>query len=151
MVAKWRRHGTAEISAVGPVGKESNNIWTPVTMALTNRGLGLEDFRPERSAAGSPMCTSTLPASLCHYYRGTFLTVSIAVDNILSTLPPLCRPRRSQLDDQQLVPPMISWLIRSIHLSSVFSSLLGNSGSVYLMPDVNLSIIRIDLSKISHE
>lgn len=105
MVAKWRRHGTAEISAVGPVGKESNNIWTPVTMALTNRGLGLEDFRPERSAAGSPMCTSTLPASLCHYYRGTFLTVSIAVDNTLSTLPPLCRPRRSRTRRSTTGPP----------------------------------------------
>lgn len=102
-------------------------------MALTNRGLGLEDFRPERSAAGSPMCTSTprVPASLCHYYRGTFLTVSIAVDNILLTLPPLCRQRRSQLDDGKR-PEMISWLIRSIHLSFVFSSLLENLGSVYL-------------------
>lgn len=55
MVAKWRRHGTGEISAVGPVGKESNNIWTPATMALTNRGLGLEDFRPERSAVCVPV------------------------------------------------------------------------------------------------
>lgn len=113
-VAKWRRHGTAEISAVGPVGKESNNIWTPVTMALTNRGLGLEDFRSERSAAGSPVCTSTprVPASLCHYYRGTFPTVSIAVDNTLLTLPPLCRPRRSQLDVERpptpMIPPLIS-------------------------------------------
>lgn len=114
LVAKWRRHGTAEISAVGPVGKESNNIWTPVTMALTNRGLGLEDFRSERSAAGSPVCTSTprVPASLCHYYRGTFPTVSIAVDNTLLTLPPLCRPRRSQLDVERpptpMIPPLIS-------------------------------------------
>lgn len=50
-------------------------------MALTNRALGLEDFRPEKSPGGPaiPEPPESRPASLCHYYQGTFLRVSASI------------------------------------------------------------------------
>lgn len=104
MVAKWRRHGAGEISAVGP-GRKG------IQQYLDSGHNGANEpwpwFRRFSSREITRVCTSTPrePASLCHYYRGTFLTVSIAVDKkTFSTLPPLSS--QSQLE-QLGSPPMI--------------------------------------------
>ena len=80
-VAEWRCHGEGRNLRCRSGRRGIQQYLDLATMTLTNRALGLEDFRPEKSAAGLPIPVppERKPASLCHYYRGTFRCVNVQI------------------------------------------------------------------------
>ena len=108
-------------------------------MALTNRGLGLEDFRSERSAAGSPAVVAVYqyPPSAGIFVSLLSRDVSNRFDrrrqhtfNFTATLSPASKPTRRWTTADPDDPAI------DFDLSSVFSSLSGNLESVYSMFEI---------------